>query len=347
MLFIFRQIISTPDMRKKLEPLHVSTPAERGTTPNPSASLASPEACSQSTKLSLLGSPREGEISPGLADKSSYNKRSLSVQFSRDGLFGFDETAQNDTPFTKTPKTNLKKYIGTPGSRDKRKRKRPTKRDYERQSSLLSFGSSSHSICDDVFSLPPDSCLPNAKPNSSENLPASGVTIKKRSRRPSSPEEKYSLMSDSDLKAPGFKCNSRTRKQAEKQRRLCHAGSTPGRKRSKHTTISSTISSGSPENSPSKKLRLYSECMTSPRQLQDPHKGRQRTPSVAKQKEFEEINQRHISSCETPNSVDEAEVDAQSPVKLRTSPRKPKTLTSPARNYLYKHKYCYKVSTQC
>jgi len=62
MLFIFRQIISTPDMRKKLEPLHVSTPAERGTTPNPSASLASPEACSQSTKLSLLGSPREGEI---------------------------------------------------------------------------------------------------------------------------------------------------------------------------------------------------------------------------------------------------------------------------------------------
>ena len=220
-------------------PLHASTPAPDNLQTTAATAVVSSTPVTHGIKKALFNTP---PIPASTTDKSaitsppqlssprskrpsrrSSRQRSVTTTEYSD-CFGFDE---NDSR-NKKAAVILHKVS--------RSSLQPSKVDYERQSSLLSFGSVSLSQYDDVFSQPPDI------QQQTEHAAASTSSMQKENAVSADKINDYSGFSDSDLSAPGFKVSSKVRKQAEKARRIGKAGSTPGHRKRESSNDNSNAS---------------------------------------------------------------------------------------------------------
>lgn len=180
-----KALVSTNSHIEKLpQPLCISTPAQVLHS-KPSYSVVSSTPTSINIKKSLfntqnkLPSDAQSPKPIKILNKKGLAKRQRSVHFEQQNssveygdCFGFDE---NCSPVLTSPRSTTKsmsrRVSETPSQPRKSKIKSPYKHsphDYERQSSLLSFGSASqYDFCDDdVFSAPPKMPdLPTPGPN--------------------------------------------------------------------------------------------------------------------------------------------------------------------------------------
>lgn len=302
--------------------------------------------------------------------RQSTNSRKQSVRFcvqasTADDLscFGFDEENTNNNNSGLELGNRKRKRTVSGDYRNRRGHSmanKHSKMDYERQSSLLSFGSLSLSECDDVFGQAPD--VPHQQPLNVEPGPSGPE------RRPSVRSQRllsgadYTGLSEEFLTAPGFRVSTKVRKQAAHARRIYKAGSTPKRNNAKISepqlmapTSTSSVSCLQPKNTSPRKLAHFDQDKGGPsieshssetylRQSPRRHKR----PLVVREMERQMLSERDISTC-SPTDDDDDNDDYSIPEHLRTPIKSPPTNTrqlfDPARKSLVKVKYNYSVTS--